>query len=819
MKNVISLVLLFVLLLNELFYSQYLGINRNLEQYNFSSGIFNSLNYKIPTAVISKVITIEEVTSLRLKFSDLKLGKNSYILVEALEDNSIQKLDATTIEEWNNTSAYFNGNSIKISLFVGPGDNGIFFNTKEIIVGKSNQNNTPGAPSGPTGIEDLCGNDDRMSSNNKAVGRIITEPSGLFGTGFILFNGRIATAGHVLSYISETGDLSIIEFNVPSSNSDGSIRHAAAIDQYTFKRSFIIEKHENGEGDDYAIFYTNNTGGLPPKARQNSFFYIEQNNSFETARVTGFGQDDGAANHSQQTSTGGNQNSSNNIIRYSVDTKDDNSGSPVINEANGKVVGIHTGGNCANGYNFGTSFFNTSLWTTCNPEIDLTIHQKRENGTELTDTSYIGRWMGDFNTGSFQNYTVGLQGALIENVIYGNNEIFRAKQELTWVNSIEKYNNWANYSDVINQKSFLIEYGISELVAQHKKTYNGVIIKNDFPEVPNLNPTTDIIEFKDPWLIDYEDPVLNGTNYKNGGMASSIFKSRNSPFYPNLLNFYGSDQYLGVFIDQPVSPNNTYYSVRSPIQQPQDIYLSQTGKYHKFYFYNWTVSGTDPLVANNNINGYCESPVVFRSGNATVIANLKGTQLSNQTNAYPNTSQRRFIQTPDGVKHICYESMNRVWLVHSTDNGATWFLGNGGKPLSSVDSKNPSMSFYANTIGIVWQEKSGSSSNIKMAVFYSANYATSIFSTIVSNDCDYTSNANPVIGWGYNGKAVVVWSGLDYCSNPFGATQLKYWYGNASSNGISGISQCGIVGTDVNSINPTIAANDSARFGPTDLMY
>lgn len=78
---------------------------------------------------------------------------------------------------------------------------------------------------------------------------------------------------------------------------------------------------------------------------------------------------------------------------------------------------------------------------------------------------------------------------------------------------------------------------------------------------------------------------------------------------------------------------------------------------------------------------------------------------SNQTNAYSNPSQRRFIQTPDGVKHICYESMNRVWLEHSTDNGATWFLGNGGKPLSSADSKNPSMSFYGNLLGIVWQEK------------------------------------------------------------------------------------------------------------------
>lgn len=153
--------------------------------------------------------------------------------------------------------------------------------------------------------------------------------------------------------------------------------------------------------------------------------------------------------------------------------------------------------------------------------------------------------------------------------------------------------------------------------------------------------------------------------------------------------------------------------------------------------------------------------------------------------------------------------MNRVWIEHSTDNGTTWYLGNGGKPLSIADSKNPSMSFYGNQIGIVWQEKSGSSFKIKMALFWMNDYSSSLFSTVADEDfaLDYTHNANPVFTWGYNGKVLVVWSGFDLCASPLGSISLKYAYGSASSYSVNWIAQCGIDGTNQNSVNPTIIAD------------
>ncbi|MFN3874245.1 MAG: hypothetical protein ACK4R9_14700, partial [Ignavibacterium sp.] len=66
-----------------------------------------------------------------------------------------------------------------------------------------------------------------------------------------------------------------------------------------------------------------------------------------------------------------------------------------------------------------------------------------------------------------------------------------------------------------------------------------------------------------------------------------------------------------------------------------------------------------------------ETPVVFKQENATVQANLKGTQLSNNPNTYNYNNQRKYARTDDGYLHLVYESMGSVWYEISPDNGAT----------------------------------------------------------------------------------------------------------------------------------------------------
>ena len=656
-KNILIIINL-ILLITVFSYAQVL---KNEVAYSISSGVFDGTNLKEPTNLYSSVISQPDVNWIRVKFKTVNLGRNSYILISSLEDRFWQKLNSVSIEQWNFESAYFNGASLDISLFVGPGDKEVFFEIDTIVV--SNNNSLYKSVLQP---EDLCGADNRVSSNHNAIGRIVTSNLDPWATGWILFDGRIVSTGHVVNGQSGL----IIEFNVPESYSDGNPKHPSPNDQYSINHNSVVYNDDGlySEGDDWAVMsvFPNSNTGLLPKEAQNAFFQVEQNTSLQSVRVTGYGTDDGSSNSTQQTDIGSLSAITGTTLWYVVDTKPRNSGSPVINESNGKAIGIHTDGRCYDlGNNLGTSFTNASLWSQIIPEVDFTVHQKKNSGDELVGT-YIGRWIGSQTSGNFQDYTVTANGALLENLEYGDYETFRGKQEKTDVSPFEKFNTYSvensPLEDVTNHQKFLIDYPMTEVTSQFNLIYNGVTIKNEFSEIPGLNPSNDFIEFKDPWLIDYEDPLYNGTNYRNQG-SSAPFKFRSSPFYPNYDSYYGTDQYLGIFLDQEIALNKPYYSVRSNSQQ--DIYLNQTGKTHRFYFQNWSASTTNAASFQNSTNN--ETDVVFSSGSATVLANQKGTQLSNQTTAYSNPSQRKFIQTPDGVKHICYESMGKVWYELSTD--------------------------------------------------------------------------------------------------------------------------------------------------------
>jgi hypothetical protein len=203
------------------------------------------------------------------------------------------------------------------------------------------------------------------------------------------------------------------------------------------------------------------------------------------------------------------------------------------------------------------------------------------------------------------------------NLLYGIPHISRTDEEI--LNTIYKHHDWDNDNSQFRLAgNYIINKNFLFRTANFEQLYP-TAIKNCLQEVSNSD--LGIKELKDPWWVD------------GSGNQPDVFRELSS-------------SNVNTFSAQIVSAG-TYYSVRSPIQQPNDIFLSQTDKYHKFYFYNWNWSGTDPLTQNNIVNGYYETPVVFRNTNAEVKANLKGTQLSNNANTFKNSSQRKFIKTPD----------------------------------------------------------------------------------------------------------------------------------------------------------------------------
>jgi len=289
----------------------------------------------------------------------------------------------------------------------------------------------------------------------------------------------------------------------------------------------------------------------------------------------------------------------------------------------------------------------------------------------------------------------------------GSNHSLKASSVL---DGDEKFHHWKQ-SDYKFFEHFDIAAGLEPIVSQFENEVAGATVKNTFADGFTLGT----IEFKDPWLRDYyESPY----GYRNRGLSAPL-KSYTSPYSVST----GSG-HQGVFLNQdpsfdPLLPN---YSVGVP----ETMNFGGSIGSRKVYLINWTALPDFEFATFQNPTAQ-ETGVVFHYPNATVSANIKASQLSNTSSAYSNNGQRKLIETKiDGVTwlHQVYASGNHVWIEHSNDGGATWTLGNNRQPLdgSSGGAKNPSIAYtyqdwgYGDEtyyIGIVWQEKYGSTYRIK----------------------------------------------------------------------------------------------------------
>lgn len=334
--------------------------------YEMESGLKSApMTAEKPVLVFSDDVYVPKIPWLRVFFENVALGENSYLQLTALADGARQTLTARTIAEWENASAFFNGDRIRIELFAAPGDIDVRFSVKDVMVGEW-VGNVPLPMS-------ICGaDDDRIPSDDPKSGRIV--PIGC--TGWIISNGLQLTAGHCL----DATTAQVLEFNVPMSLPDGTVQHPAPEFQYTIIQSSRVFVN-GGVGNDWGKFEVQNnseTGEQPIQAQGESFEFVQDYSPAEI-RITGYGVDGPAPGHgngprdetnqTEQTHVGPNMGSSGTTMRYHTDTQGGNSGSPVIDEATGRVLGIHTHGGCSTGAtssNAGTSFFHPDLWEAIN---------------------------------------------------------------------------------------------------------------------------------------------------------------------------------------------------------------------------------------------------------------------------------------------------------------------------------------------------------------------------------------------------------------------------------------------------------------------
>lgn len=296
-------------------------------------------------------VRIPGASWLQLHFEETELGGDrfeegaSFLRVTSHEDAAFQELDAHQARRWRQRTAYFNGEAVQVELVAAPHTGANRLVLSEVRAGKV-----------PVPQESQCGpSDDRQPSSDPRSARIV--PVGC--TGWLIDDCAhcFLTAGHCVG-----SSLQTVQFNVPLSDSDGSINHPPPQDQYPIDAS-SIQSVNGGAGNDWGYFgaFPNAGTDLTAFEAQGAAFTLEPPPPYDSSddiRITGYGVDSSPQtyNQIQQTHVGPWLGLFGTRLEYQTDTQGGNSGSPVIHEQSGAAIGIHTHGGCsASSGNSGTS--------------------------------------------------------------------------------------------------------------------------------------------------------------------------------------------------------------------------------------------------------------------------------------------------------------------------------------------------------------------------------------------------------------------------------------------------------------------------------
>ncbi|RMG42838.1 MAG: hypothetical protein D6732_00615, partial [Methanobacteriota archaeon] len=359
-------------------------------------------------------------------------------------------------------------------------------------------------------------------------------------------------------------------------------------------------------------------------------------------------------------------------------------------------------------------------------QIQVVVDQKLSDGQTRIGT--IGRWDGVDFLPRFSPPDTFIFAVNSSEVFHGDTIIY----------SNEKYHDWNNDPDVTNHHVFTITSDLSELTSNFNPTKPNVTIRNEFLSAPpGTDPSNDVIDFKDPWLIDSTD-AAHGNNPLNRGMQA-IFRTQSSPFNPDYTNHHNGYVYRGVFLDQPFTGNNPHYLVRAAQQQVIPFH----GQDITWYFQGWEGDQVQFQYPNQT-----KTAVVFKANNAEARAVYKGHLASDTTLVTSFNNGRRLVQTNDGTWHLVYSDADNIYYTTSTDNGQTW---SKEEKVNLTTGKNTSPSITTNgvTVAVVWDHDYTSGHQPILRVKISPG----LWGPEVPPPASYVNddNTTPAILYGYHG--------------------------------------------------------------------
>ena len=323
--------------------------------------------------VWSHVVRQQNATWLRLNFSAVQLDDRSLLRVESLQDGAVQQLNHDRLVEWQNTSAYFNGDAVRIDLLAGPGSS-----SRVQLAGLWTQ-------AEPGLATTICFDDERSESSDPRLARLMP----ILCTGFLIDDpGRnFLTAGHC----SENPSLlNVAQFNVPPSDVVGNPQHPDPIHQYAIDTQSIQNSPVTEQGEDWTHFacFRNTESNLKPWQAQGAWFdraTATQPADQRPLRIIGYGTVDAPLppelSWMQKRSEGLFLFSFAYSLSHNCDTMGGDSGSPIIDATTGDVLGIHTNGGCTS-----SGGFNSGMWVT-RPELVAAISNPQ--GEAIPETDFV----------------------------------------------------------------------------------------------------------------------------------------------------------------------------------------------------------------------------------------------------------------------------------------------------------------------------------------------------------------------------------------------------------------------------------------------
>ena len=312
--------------------------------------------------VYSQDLTVPGTTWLRLYFDPAttlgkhKGGLSTRLKITSLADGATQLHSAESLRQWRHSSAYFNGDTVRIELLADP-DPGSDAEPSRVRIRELDAGRPPFGSAGKS----ICGAlDDRTLSDDERIARVMPEGC----TAWLIHDDQTCflSAGHC-----EGSGFDVVQFNVPLSEADGTVNHPGPEHQYPVDPA-SIQFSNQGIGDDFLYFgtFANGQTQLTPFEAQGRAFVLGTPPvaaDGQILRISGYGSVDGTQgtpqtwNQAQHTHDGPLTVVSPDSLRYQIDTTGGDSGAPVIALPSGEVIGIHSHAGCSEtgGANHGTS--------------------------------------------------------------------------------------------------------------------------------------------------------------------------------------------------------------------------------------------------------------------------------------------------------------------------------------------------------------------------------------------------------------------------------------------------------------------------------